>query len=61
MMMRIKNVSHAISNDQNFWIKVEGRVIENEPRFEVGYVIKNEENITVFTSFHYDTEDEKMA
>ena len=53
------SVKNAISNDQNFWIKVEGQLVENEPRLEIGYVVKNEENITVFTSFHYDTEDEK--
>lgn len=53
------NVANSVSNNEDLIIKLEGEILKLDPRIEIGYRVKNEENEIVYTSFHYDDKEEE--
>lgn len=52
-------LNNPISNNQNIWLQIEGRIDTLDPALDIGYTMYTEENVTLYSSGLYDHEESK--
>jgi lipopolysaccharide transport system ATP-binding protein len=53
------NLNNPVSNNQDIWLQIEGRIDRLDPALEIGYSITNESGIFLYYSFFNDHEVSK--